>query len=509
MSHQAQGEASRSVAKNTMLLTVGLLTGRALGVFLIRKMTPILGTDGMGIWGAAIDISAILQVITNFGLGTLLTREITRARGMTWPLFWNTLRIRWVIALLSYGLLLLYVFSAEDFGDLARRATLIMGIAIFIEGTSMACDAVLQAHEKVQYQSLGQIISAVVYFALGWMWLEAGHGLMGIIWANLISRVVRLAVMAPLMFWRTGPWRLRDPEGAAVPDLRWMVKLGFPLFLATTFGIIYNKVDTVMLRQMVGNSSAGIYVLGHRALDMMMILPNIFGTALFPAMTRYGLKTSTDAIRLGERSLRLMITVMFPFTLLLTFTAGPIIHWFDSGPAFADSVTVLMIVIWALPLQAANIIFNRLLITADKERAFIVIGLFSMMVNVTLNTLLIPRYGYFGASVATIISMTTSFLLHLRYLSLARFRPPCLRAMGGPVLGTLLAWAMTVLIWGNLQPEWGVNWHSLPLASGWSPFLVVTMTTFVLYAVLLGGLQVVRREDVSLVMEMLGRKSDH
>ncbi len=505
MRQDTPGDASRSVAKNTMLLTVGLLSGRALGIFLIRKMTPILGTDGMGIWGTAIDISAILQVITNFGLGTLLTREITRARGMTLPLFWNTLRIRWGIALLSYALLMVYVLAGDDYGDLARRATLIMGLAIFIEGTSMACDAVLQAHEKVQYQSLGQIVSAVVYFVLGWVWLESGHGLMGIIWANLISRLVRLIIMAPLMFWRTGPWQLRNPEGTPAPSFGWMLKLGFPLFLATTFGIIYNKVDTVMLRQMVGNSSAGIYVLGHRALDVMMILPNIFGTALFPAMARYGLKTSGDALRLGERSLRLMITVMFPFTLFLTFTAGPIIHWFDSGPAFADSISVLMIVIWGLPLQAANIVFNRLLITADRERSFIVIGLFSMLVNVTLNTLMIPRFGYFGASVATIISMATSFTLHLYFLSRAHYRPPCWRAIGGPVLGTLAAWMATVLIWSNLNPAWGVTWHSLPLESGWGPFLTVTFTTLVLYAVSLGVLRVIRREDLDLVGSLLGR----
>ncbi len=504
MTSRPLNNAPRSVAKNTMLLTLGLLTGRALGVFLIRKMTPILGTGGMGIWGAAIDISAILQVITNFGLGTLLTREITRARGMTLPLFWNTLRVRWLIAAACYLFLLFYV-DVSAFGDLARRATLIMGLAIFIEGTSMACDAVLQAHEKVQYQSLGQIVSAVVYFVLGWIWLEAGHGLMGVIWANLISRLVRLAVMAPLMFWRTGPWRLRGPEGVKAPDMRWMMKLGFPLFLATTFGIIYTKVDTVMLKQMAGNSSAGIYVLGRRALDMMIILPNIFGTALFPAMARYGMRTSEDAIRLGERSLRLMITIMLPFTLFLTFTAGPIIRWFDASAAFADSATVLMIVIWGLPLQAANIIFNRLLITADRERAFIFIGLFSMLVNVTLNALWIPRYGYFGAATATIISMSVSFLLHMRYLSRARFRPPCRLALGGPVLGTLLSWGATVLVWSLLRPGWGVSWRSLPLESGWGPFMAVSATALLFYTGSLALLGVIKAADIQVVRDMIRR----
>ena len=489
---------SRSIARNTFLLTIGLLSGRALGILLIRKMTPILGAEGMGVWGAATDISAILLVVANFGLGTLLTREITRARGMTLPLFWNTLVIRWIIAAGCYLFLLGYV-QVSGFAPLARAATLVIGLAIFIESTSMACDAVLQAHEKVQHQALGQVVSAVAYFVLGWMWLDAGHGLMGVIWANLVSRVVRLAVMAPLMFWRTGPWRWRDPDGAKPPSLRWMAKLGFPLFLSTTFGIVYNKVDTVMLKEMVGDASAGIYVLGHRALDMMIILPGLFGTALFPAMARYGLQTGQDAVRLGERSLRLMMATMVPFTLFLTFTAGPIIRWFDSGAEFADSIPVLMIVIWGLPLQAANTIFNRLIITADKERAFVFIGLFSMLTNVVLNSIFIPKYGYFGASGATIVSMLVSFLLHIRFLATSQFRPPMRRALGGPVVATIAAWLGTVGLLRLTAPGWALSWRSMPLDQGWVPFLTATGLTVVLYGACLAALGIFGADDLSLL----------
>ncbi len=101
--------ASRSIAKNTMLLTVGLLSGRALSVLLVHKMSPILGDEGMGIWGLATDLTAILLVITRFGLDTLLTREVTRNRGMTLPLFWSALRIRWLMGAACYVFLILHV----------------------------------------------------------------------------------------------------------------------------------------------------------------------------------------------------------------------------------------------------------------------------------------------------------------------------------------------------------------------------------------------------------------
>ena len=45
---------------------------------------------------------------------------------------------------------------------------------------------------------------------------------------------------------------------------------------------------------------------------MMIVLPGLFGTALFPVMARYGLATAADAVRLGERSLRYMMAVMVP-----------------------------------------------------------------------------------------------------------------------------------------------------------------------------------------------------
>ena len=498
--------ATRSIAKNTLLLTVGLMTGRILALLLQRKMTPILGPDGYGILTAAIGLTAILQVVTNFGLGTLLTREITKARVMTLPLFWAALRIRWLLGGVCYLFLLGFV-SVAGYEAAARTATLVMALAIFIEATSMACDAVLQAHDKVQIQTLGQVISACVFFGLGWIWLEQGHGLMGVVWANVISRVVRLGIMAPLMFLLTGPWNWRDPEGRPAPSMRWLMRLGVPLFLSTTFGIVYNQIDAVMLKSMVGNASSGIYGLGHRALDAMIILPGLFGTALFPAMARYGQQTSEDAVRLGERSLRFLLAGIFPLTLLVTFLAGPLIGLLDPAAKFADSVLVFQIVIWALPFQAASTIFNRLLITAEQERKFITIGLVPMVVNIVLNIILIPRYDYFGASAATIVSYLISFLMHVHFLRESHFLPVLRRAVLGTAVATTAAWLTTVLIVRAVWQGWSISWWALPLDLGWGPVLVTIGITTGLYGLFLAALRIIELDDLRLLGQLVGRDS--
>lgn len=495
--------ATRSVAKNTVLLTFGLFSGRILALFLRKKMTPILGDEGMGILYTAIAVFTILLTVSRFGLGILLTREITRARERTGPLFWSTIRIRWMISAAAYVFLIGYL-TAMGYDALTRSAVLILAAGIFVESAGLACDSVFQAHEKVQYQTAGQLASAVVYFGLGWWWLSAGHGLMGVIWANLLSQVARLVVMVPLMFLKTGPWRRPGVDDPEAPGVREMARLGLPLFLATTFAVIYTKIDIIMLERMIGEAAAGVYGQGHQAFDTMLLVPGLLGTALFPAMARYGMKGVADTVRMGERAARFMMVAVLPVTLLITFVSEPIIYWFEKAAAWDDAIPVMQIVIWGLPLQAAATVLNRLLITADREKVFVVIGLTAMLTNIVLNAFFIPRYGYFGASWATLVSLGVSFGLHVFYLADTPYRIPLVKAMLGPVVACGVAWLATTGLVQLAWPAWGATWTALPIHQGWGPFLVSCLVMTVLYPVALMGLRVIDTSDLRLLRELVG-----
>ncbi len=502
--------ATRSVAKNTFLLTMGLMVGRLFAVFITKKMTPLLGPEGMGIWFLANDITVILLTVANFGLGTLLTREITARPDQNWAQLWAALRLRWLLGAAGFAVLWLYLRAmGED--QLTTLAVMVTAAGLFIETTAMACDSVLQAHEKVQHQSIGQVVSAVVYFGLAWWWLDAGWGLMGVIWANFASRVARLAVMAPLMLRYTGPWRRPQP-GEQAPDLRWMLRLGWPMFLATTLGIISYKVDTVMLSTMAGKAATGIYGLGHRALDILLILPNIFATAMFPALARYSQRSSTDATRLAERSLRYMLVVAVPLAWLTILASRPLIEWFargtsDADPAaFAGSILVLQLVIWGLPLQSANHVLNRALIAAGREQVFVAIGASALAVNVLLNSLLIPRFGYMGAGAATVYTLGQSMLLHLWFLRRTEYRVTVARALIGPPVVLALSWAATAGLLRWLAPSWLDSWFQLDTGA-WTPFLGGAALWAALYLALTLALRVIDRLDLALVPQLLGRPS--
>lgn len=509
LGNHVQKTAAFSVAKNTILLTVGLMGGRILAVFVTKKMTPILGPEGMGIWGLANDLGIIILTLMNYGLGVLLTREVTRNPGLSWPLLWSALRLRWLLGAGCF-LLLVYYLRATEKDALTTAAVLVTALGLFAETSAMACDAVLQAHEKVQYQTYGQLVSAVAFFGLAFWWLDAGQGLMGVIWANTASRVVRLGVMAPLMFRHSGPWRRALPHEQS-PGLRTMLRLGLALCMATTFGIISYKIDTLMLMEMLGKAATGIYVLGHRALDIMLVVPNLFATALFPALARYAGYSRTDACRMGERALRYMMLAMFPLTWLIFLASRPAIEWFARGTDAADpsqffgSILVLKIVIWGVPFQSANHVLNRMLIAAGRESVFLGIGLGALVINVSLNFLLIPRYGYNGAAVATIICLAMSLVFHLGALWRTEYRLPLRRAFGQTAAALATSWLLTLALLRLLGLDWTDGWFQFAVTRGWTPFVGGVLLWALCYAAAAFAWRALDREDLRLLPQFLRR----
>ncbi len=474
--------STRAVARNTLYLTLGLFSGRILSVFVFREMAGLLGTEGYGIATFAIDVSTILLIVANYGLGTLITREVARDRTMTLPVMWSALKIRLVLGAACFLGLIVYAWL-RGFGPLQRDALLVMGIGIFLEASAMACDGVLQAHDRVVSQMWGQIASAIAYFALALWWLDAGYGVMGVIWANVASRAVRLLVMVPLMLASTGPWILRPAGRDAVPaaHARGLLHMGWPIFLASTFGILYYKIDTPLIEYFRGESAVGIYNLGHRALDILAMVPGLFATALFPTMLRAA-EAQGGMERVSERALRYLHLIVLPVTLLFMLAAAPVTMWLAKGETgFADSIVVFRIVIWGMPFLAASNVLNRMLYTAGKERSFIVIALVTLAFNVVANVLTIPRWGYFATAVIVVASQALSTVLHWVYIRRAGLRLPVARSIVNASAALAAAWFGAAGLAQLVARDWGTTWVALPVDAGWGPTLAVIALTTLLY----------------------------
>jgi O-antigen/teichoic acid export membrane protein len=127
-----------------------------------------------------------------------------------------------------------------------------------------------------------------------------------------------------------------------------------------------------------------------------------------------------------------------------------------------------------------------------------------MLVNVVLNWFLIPGYSYFGASVATIVSLAVSLVLHIHFLYRTDYRPALPRALLGPVAALGIAWSATVLVAALVFPSWRLGWLGMSPAVGWGPFIAVFLTVALLYPAALAGLRILKMDDVRLLKDLFG-----
>jgi len=61
--------------------------------------------------------------------------------------------------------------------------------------------------------------------------------------------------------------------------------------------------------------------------------------------------------------------------------------------------------------------FGTMLASVNKQFLALKINFLCMMLNIVINLMLIPRYSYVGASIATVITTLLSFILSFRFLS--------------------------------------------------------------------------------------------
>ena len=467
---------SHKVGKNTLLLSVGYLLGRLLAFLVFRRLTHLEGTEGAGVWGVAVELTGILVVVAGFGLDSLITREIIKTPGQRASLFFASLRLRLMTGALGYlGLLVFVHFAGYD--SLTQKAVLIMALGVFLEIWAMAADSVFQAREKVQLQTMSQILAALLYFSLAWFWLDQGWGLMGIVWASLASRGLRLGVVLVLVF----PL-LRSPQStpkAPSVSLRWLARLALPVFIASTIGILAFKIDTIMVMSFLGKAETGVYTAGRRLLDLTILVPHLFALAVFPSLQRRRQEAgpNLDSLQpMAVKTLRWVLLAAIPLAAGAILAAEPMIHLLISGQGFAESIPVLRIVMLGLPLISASFVGNRLLLTLGAESRLVWISSAALLVNVGLNIALLPILGARGAAISSVLSLLAAWLVYWRVLTLAGLHLQFIRSMLLALVATLCSWLPAMLILRSIFPQWGLQWYCAPannlVALGWTALLV-------------------------------------
>lgn len=227
-----------------------------------------------------------------------------------------------------------------------------------------------------------------------------------------------------------------------------------PFALLTLLMMIYNRTDSVMLERMLqdGNSQAGYYAQGFRLLDAVNMFAMLFAVLLLPMFSKM-IKEKQDVNQLGNMSYRLLMSFALPLAAICLFYSKEILslrYTAINVQAFESFAFLMMSFIGV----ATTYIYGTLLTANGSLRILNIMALGGIIVNLSLNIILIPEYGAKGAAIATMITQLATGIFQLVYAQYM-FKNSVINALLMPLgLYAILIFGGSYLMYNNM--DWSV-----------------------------------------------------
>lgn len=416
MSNQnTRAEIGQSVAQNMSVMFGAQVVTWGSSFLLLYFLPRYLGPEDFGRLYLALSIKMILGLLIDFGGNYLIPKEVARSKKKGKIILSSYIMFRAVLWVLSIGLILLFS-NLLGYSQHVHLLILILVIAKLWEGGSSALNAYFEGLEKMEYPSIGKIVEKVfvAIFAIGALLLGADS--IGVAVVMTIGALLNLIVI----YWYSR--RVVRIRFNFDPKIFSLLRSGMPFFLFSLFSVIYYRIDAVMLASFTSDEVTGWYGGAFRFFDIVMVLPLLYKTAIFPVFSKlWDNKEGVLESTVGH-SMRLMIILGIPVAALIYIFAEPIIQFFMGLEGYASSIIILQIFALSIPFIYIDIILGSALMgAANKQKAWAVTGLIAIFINISANSLLIPYTqqaflnGGIGAAIATLFTeifvMVSAFYL--------------------------------------------------------------------------------------------------
>ncbi len=329
-------------------------------------------------------------------------------------------------------------FISQDKTLLPQLLSNSVYISLLIGGaTTLVLGSILLSYPKLlNIDNAFLIILSVLWIPFGLLYLLVQNLLIGLreIWAyNLIEIVSRMSFvgMIILLAWLTASSVLNffivsffsmifglllclvfvytkytlSFHRFKLPNL--FLSYGIKAYLAGLFAFLVLKVDLLMIQYILGAKDTGYYSIATSFADMLLILPIAVGTILFPKIT--SLKN-----KLEKWAQTKIVTIYMAFIMALAIIVFgmlvphiiPILFGVEFTPS-TDSVLILLPGIFFLSLEIA---LAQFLASIGLPVKLVYAWFYIFILNIVLNSILIPMLGIEGAAITSSICYFTIFL---------------------------------------------------------------------------------------------------
>jgi O-antigen/teichoic acid export membrane protein len=387
----------RRLGLNTIAQLAGVLGGTLIGFATFVVVTRGLGPSAFGDLVASQIYLLVPIALTDLGLSTTVLREVSvhpermeRAIGVALPL-------RALVAALALGAAVA-LSLVMPFSDRARLAIWIGAIGSFFTLLGLALMPVLQAQLRMGAATVANLVGRLLTLGLVIAAIAADRGFTSVVLAYVAGAAATL-VLCLVAVSRL----VKIRPVVAYGESRALVQGSVTIGLALGLSLSYYRIDTVLVALVRGSREVGLYGAAFKFVELAEYLVSTIGISVFPSFTRMIAERDARIRGAVQRSVEVGLAAGLPLILGMILMPEEIIELM-AGEDFVAAADALQLLAPYLGLLVMSGLLVRVLGASHRDRYLLGLAVAVLAVNVTLNLVLLPVYGFEVAAVVSVLS---------------------------------------------------------------------------------------------------------
>jgi len=371
-------------------------------------LTRVLTKEQYGILSLVTTTMLFAVAVAKAGLSDGVIRFYKEHSGVREKLetFSSTILTRGIVfssaASLCYVTVLLLVRTYLKLDDMYILGFLVMAFYLFLRPLNIIVTYFLRVNDKTIFMNVLSVIERICSVGLSlFLLLYVFKAFYGYFVGLVITEVV---VSAVLFYWFFRHFSINPSKVSKELNLK-LLKFGAPLLLTELSFLVMSYADRYLIVAYLGGEALGLYSVGY---NLAMYIGNIVTFSLSYAIVPiyveiYGAEGREKTELFLERSLRYLLMLIIPMWIGYVAISKDLFITLASEK-YAMAARFSPLVLLAYFFLAVNTILNAGLYLKKKTFMLFIISFSAIVLNISMNLILLKRFGIVSAAITTAIS---------------------------------------------------------------------------------------------------------
>lgn len=385
----------RKIGYNTLCQLFGKFVS-ALSTFLILALVARrFGEAGTGEFTLIFSYTALFYLISDFGLNAVAVKKMVADKKKSAFYFQNLLGLRIVFGLFLIAFAVLFS-RFLPYSKTFKLGIILTSLTILTQSIFTTSNALFQSRLRYDLSVLASSLGSLTTVFLVFLFTQKELSLVNLLLAYPIGGIAMAAGSLFLVY--SSLFLVRPAFDFKFWRILFLTTL--PLSLTLVVDLLHFKIDTFILAYFRPITEVGTYNLSYKVFENILVFPVFFVNSIYPFLIENHTRGVQKLRTMVKKSLLFLLFVAFLIS-LFSFLFSPFIIRLLAGGGFSDSVLTLRILSFSLPAFFVTALLMWVLITLGKQWLLFKIYFLAMVLDLVLNLIFIPKYGFLAAAVTT------------------------------------------------------------------------------------------------------------